>query len=331
MPLTQVAPHIYQNTLPLPFALNHVHCYLLDDGDGWTIIDAGLNTSHGRAEWQTAFETLNIAPADLKRIILTHTHPDHYGLAGWLQRWGQEDRPDEEAPPVLLSAREDEMATAVWLQLDGQIRRMSRHLIYCGLDYEMADDVANNTRFVGTRTRPQPHTTAVLTAGDTINMGQRTFEILTYAGHSDGQLLFYCADETLLLAGDHVLLDITPNISRWPGGWENPLGRYLDSLAVLKRLDVALALPGHKRLITDWHGRLTELELHHAERLGDTVTAVASGDRTVADIAKTVFRLDHLTVHEARFAITETLAHLDYLVAHNTLTVSGDDVWLYSQ
>ncbi|MCA9981352.1 MAG: MBL fold metallo-hydrolase, partial [Anaerolineales bacterium] len=311
------------------FALNHVHCYLLDDGDGWTIIDAGLNTNHGRVGWQEAFDTLHIAPADLKRIILTHTHPDHYGLAGWLQRWGQAGRPDADAPLVFMSPRETAMADAIWGNLDEQIRQMSRHLVYCGLDYEMADDVANNTRFVGTRTRPQPHTTAVLNPGDKITMGQRTFEILSYAGHSDGQLLFYCAEERLLLSGDHVLMDITPNISRWPGGWDNPLGRYLDSLAVLKGVDVGLALPGHKRLITDWHGRLTELEKHHAERLGHTVTAVENGDRTVADIAKTVFRLDHLTVHEARFAITETLAHLDYLVANNTLTVSGDDVWLY--
>ncbi len=330
MTLTQVAPHIYQNTLPLPFALDHIHCYLLDDGDGWTIIDAGLNTNHGRVGWQEAFDTLHIAPADLKRIIVTHTHPDHYGLAGWLQRWGQADRPDDEAPPVLMSTREIELADSIWGNLDDQIRQMSRHLFYCGLDEELADDVANNTRFVGTRTRPLPHTVAPLLPGDNIEMAQRTFEILSYAGHSDGQLMFYSSADKLLLSADHVLMHITPNISRWPGGWDNPLGRYLASLDVLESLDVALALPGHKWPIEDWHGRVQELKAHHAERLGITNTAVSQGDRTVAEIAKTVFRLEHLTIHEARFALTETLAHLDYLVAQGELQVSGDEVWQYT-
>jgi glyoxylase-like metal-dependent hydrolase (beta-lactamase superfamily II) len=331
MPLTQVAPHIYQNTLPLPFALNHVHCYLVDDGDGWTVIDAGLNTEHGRAGWLQAFTTLNIQPTDLKRIILTHTHPDHYGLAGWLQRWAQDGRPDDEAPPVFMSPRETEMAAFIWGKLDEQVAQMTRHLRYCGLDDELADDVANNTRFVGTRTRPLPHTVAPLWPGESLRLGQRTFQIASFAGHSDGHLLFFCLEEGLMISGDHLLLEITPNISLWPGGWANPLGRYLASLAELADWRVTLALPGHKGLIREWHGRVLELQTHHAERLGVTVTAVQQGDRTVAQIAKTVFRLEQLTIHEARFALTETLAHLHYLVAQGTLQVGGEDVWEYSQ
>jgi len=100
--LTQITDDIYQVRLPLPYALNHVNCYLLRGDDGWTIIDTGLNTSQGRAGWQAAFDTLGIGPDDIDQIILTHVHPDHYGMAGWLQEWC--------GATVWLSPREAELA-----------------------------------------------------------------------------------------------------------------------------------------------------------------------------------------------------------------------------
>lgn len=326
----QVAPHIYQVTLPLPFALNHVHCYLLDDGDGWTIIDAGLHTSQGEAGWRNAFDTLSIIPTDLKRIILTHTHPDHFGMSGWLQQWGQNGRAEPEAPPLFMSLRERELAQGAWIELDNQIGQMERHFLHCGLTAAMAREVANNTRFVAERTRPHPHTIRPLYPGHTINMAQRTFQILHVPGHSDGQIIFYSAADALMLSGDHVLMDITPNISSWPGTEPDPLGRYLASLQALQAYDVALALPGHKRLITDWRGRLQELTVHHDQRLQDTRAAVNHKEgATVAEVALSIFRLEQLTVHEARFAITEALAHLDYLVARNQLCRHEEAIWHY--
>ncbi|MDA0242037.1 MAG: MBL fold metallo-hydrolase [Chloroflexi bacterium] len=323
MTLTTVAPHIYQVTLPLPFALNHVHCYLLDDGDGWTAVDAGLHTSQTEAGWLAAFTELGITPAHLKRIILTHTHPDHYGAAGWLEQWS------DGRAAVHLSPREAEVASRTWGEWGQHEQLMVRHLLRAGLTPAMAQEVAENTQFVATRTRPHPTHHELLQPRSRIEMAQRTFDILSYAGHSDGQLLFHCSAEALMLSGDHVLMDITPNISLWPGGWVNPLGRYLDSLRELKGVEVALALPGHKRLIHDWHGRLAELEKHHAERLGHTLAAVQGGDSTTAEIAKTVFRLNHLTVHEARFAITETLAHLEYLAHQGAIKEDEAGKWGY--
>jgi glyoxylase-like metal-dependent hydrolase (beta-lactamase superfamily II) len=314
-------PHIYQITLPLPFALNHVHCYLLDDGDGWTILDAGLHTRQTEAGWLAAFAEHGVTPANLKRIILTHTHPDHYGAAGWLQEWSGG------RAPVYLSPREAEFAQQTWGEWQQHKTEMVAHMLRMGLDPHMAQEVAESTQFVADRTRPHPAPPHHLLPGQAIEMAQRTFHIQSYAGHSDGQLLFYCPDEALMLSGDHVLMQITPNISLWPGGWSNPLGRYLASLGQLKQVAVALALPGHKQAITAWHGRLTELEQHHAERLGHTLAAIAEGKHTTADIAKSVFRLNELTVHEARFALTETLAHLHYLVDQGQISMAGDEVW----
>lgn len=324
MNISLVAPHIYQVTLPLPFALNHVHCYLLDDGDGWTAVDAGLHTSAAETGWRAAFDELHIRPTDLRRIILTHTHPDHFGMAGWLQEWSNG------RAAVHLSPREAELAQQTWIEMGQHTAAMVNHLTKSGLEQGMAVAVAENTQFVATRTLPHPTQMVLLQPGETIELGQRTFQMHSYAGHSDGQLLFHCPAEELLLVGDHVLMDITPNISLWPGGWENPLGRYLNSLSKLKKMDVALALPGHKRLITAWHGRLAELEAHHEARLADTMSAIQVGGRTTAEIAKSVFRLSELTLHEARFALTETLAHLHYLVAQGQIAMHGEDVWEFS-
>src|SRR6185295_15928786 len=98
-PAIAVAEGIYQVRVPLPFALNIVNCYLLRDGDGWAVVDTGLNTPPAQEAWQAAFSFLNIAPATIKRIILTHSHPDHYGMAGWFQSLCAGDA----VPPVYLS------------------------------------------------------------------------------------------------------------------------------------------------------------------------------------------------------------------------------------
>ena len=104
--LAQVAEGIYQVRLPLPFPLRIVNCYLLRDGDSWTVVDSGLNYSPGRATWQAAFDMLEIRPESIERIILTHAHPDHYGMAGWLSA--------QSGAPVLLAPEEQAFAERVW-------------------------------------------------------------------------------------------------------------------------------------------------------------------------------------------------------------------------
>ncbi|MCP4418768.1 MAG: MBL fold metallo-hydrolase, partial [Chloroflexi bacterium] len=247
---------IYQLRLPLPFALDHVQCYLLRGDDGWTIVDTGLNTSAGRKGWQETFAGLHIAPTDVKQIIITHCHPDHYGLAGWLQ---EQCRTDGIAPPVLMSQRGITFAEEVWQQHDSQIEQMETEFRHCGLPPAQATTVAGEVSFVATRMSPHPKSVRPLQPGDTIQMGNRKFEMIHAPGHADGQIIFYDPNDRLLLSGDHVLNGITPHIGRWPNGDPDPLGRYLKSLHQLADLDVRLALPGHKTLITNWQERLDEM------------------------------------------------------------------------
>jgi glyoxylase-like metal-dependent hydrolase (beta-lactamase superfamily II) len=267
-----------------------------------------------------AFAALGITPADVTQIVLTHAHPDHYGMAGWLQQ--------QTGAPVRLSAREALFAQTVW-QEGGMGKGFDHYLIQLGMPDDEARTVARGVASTGEMTFPHPTTLDIIQAGDEIQMGKRRFRMIHAPGHSDGQLMFYDAADRLLLCGDHVLMKITPNIGLWPESDPNPLGRFLVSLQEFKALDVRLALPGHKSLITDWRGRLAELLLHHEARLLHTLAAVEEGHANVYDAARAVFNSSTFTPHEWRFAMAETLAHLDYLERRGLVRRQEDEVWSY--
>jgi glyoxylase-like metal-dependent hydrolase (beta-lactamase superfamily II) len=324
MTVQAITSDIYQVTLPLPFALRSVNCYLLLGDEGWTIIDCGLNTSQGRESWQAAFVELGFQPQEIQQIVLTHSHPDHYGLAGWLQAEASG------RPPVYMSPREAELAHFVWQEEAGWAEALSAFWGSCGIPEELVMAVVMETDRTRQRTRPHPRMIQTIEPGTNIKLGQRHFQAIHTPGHSDGQLIFYDEEDGLLFCGDHVLQKITPNISLWPFGEPDPLGRYLRSLDEIAQLEVRLALPGHGPLITDLRSRIAELAAHHEQRLEVMVTAV-NGHATPYDISQQVFNFDTLTIHEKRFAVAETLAHLEYLAWQGRLIKSTQPgAWLYN-
>ncbi len=303
--VSQISHDIFQVRLPLPYALNSVNCYLLRGRDGWTLLDTGLNTAAARAQWRRALAALSISPADIEQIVLTHMHPDHFGMAGWWQR-------QVEPPlPLYLPAREKPQMQVFYRGTNTPLYH--RWMLSCGLDQETVDTVETALGSTRDLTQPHPLAQAYIEAGAVLRLGERQCRALHAPGHSDGQLIFYHEDDRLLLCGDHVLMRITPNIGSWPHTEPDPLGRYLASLRDLSALDVRLALPGHKALIHDWRGRIAELLAHHDQRLGQTQDALNDGAVTVYQVAARLFQLDRLTAHEWRFAMAEALAHLEYL------------------
>jgi glyoxylase-like metal-dependent hydrolase (beta-lactamase superfamily II) len=183
-------------------------------------------------------------------------------------------------------------------------------------------------------TFPHPTHIELIEPGSELLLGDRHCRALHMPGHSDGQLVFYDEADQLLLCGDHVLMKITPNVSLWPNGEPNPLGRYIESFNELDKLTVRLGLPGHRSLITDLPGRLAELRRHHEQRLAETITAVSlasngSSSATVYDIALKLFKFQNFTIHEVRFAVAEALAHLDFLAQRSQLRFFDDSVWRY--
>ncbi len=299
-----IAENIYQIRLPLPFALNHVNCYLLRDSDGWTMLDTGLNWPESQQAWQAAFAELQIDEKQLHRIILTHMHPDHFGSAGyWQARTGA---------PVYMSPREAELAQTVWVENGWREELSSGFWQRAGVTGAVLETVTTTTDRLRQRTMPHPVVVEHLLPATTITMAGRNWQILQAPGHADGQLIFYDAAEQLLLSGDQVLMKITPNIGLWPTTEGDPLARYLASLATLAKLPVQVAWPGHGRPITEWQARLDELQSHHQQRLAKMLDA-ANGASALT-VAQRVFNFAKFSDHEVRFAVAETLAHLEYLV-----------------
>ncbi|MGB1252013.1 MAG: MBL fold metallo-hydrolase [Candidatus Promineifilaceae bacterium] len=319
--LTQVAPDIVQLRLPLPFRLNHIYSYLIRDHDQWVIVDCGLNTSLARQVWQEAFKELNISPSQISRIIVTHAHPDHIGLAGWLQALS--------GASVLISADEQAQLIDVWRESDTMMVQMAAWYIANGLNPEWANQVVVETKQTGDRTHPLPIDEIVVPYETELAIGDRRFRTIRGPGHSNGQLMLHDVDDKLLLCGDHVLMKITPHIGYWPSMKVNPLRQFLNSLQALSTLDVRLALPGHRALITDWAGRSEELQQHHAERLDVTANCVPVDGANARQIAQAVFRLGDLNMHETRFAMAETLSHLELLVDQGLLSAEREAITYY--
>jgi glyoxylase-like metal-dependent hydrolase (beta-lactamase superfamily II) len=322
-PVDAVADGVLRLRIPVPFGrLGDVNVYLLQGGEGWTVVDTGLHIPAARAVWRAGLSIAGIAFADLRRIVLTHSHPDHLGLAGWLQR--QVDAAGG-AAPVLLTEREQELAR-YWSAAAASDEPLKQLFRRCGVPEALLDSVAEDLLRLRQATQPHPTDVRPLRFDAPLWVGDRRFDVLHTPGHSDGHAVLYDDADRLLLVGDHVLPHITPTISRWPSTAPNPLGRYLRSLGAMERLDVRRALPGHGDVLDDWPVRLQALRTHHAERLAAMERAVGA-EATVFDVAQRTFALDALDAGETRFAIAETLAHLDYLVVEDRLHRRGDRVW----
>ena len=237
----EVAPGILWARIPLPFRLNHVNVYLIDDGDGWAVLDTGLGNDATRAVWDMLLSG-PLSGRRLTRLIVTHFHPDHIGLAGWFaQRF--------ELP--LLTSQTSYLGCINISLSPGSLDTETYRDFYLqhGLDAQTTGLVVTRGHEYLKLVTGLPLTFKRLVADDTLKLGGRTFSVLTGDGHAPEQVMLYCAEEKLFLAADQVLAKISPNVSVWavePDG--DPLGLYLRSLKAIKSKLAAdaLVLPGHQ-------------------------------------------------------------------------------------
>lgn len=323
--LTQLAPDIYRLRLPLPFALDHVNCYLIRGDRGWTLLDTGLHTPEGWQSWLDAFTELGIRPADIEQIVLTHVHPDHYGMAGTLQAW------TGNTAPVRMSTATAEAVTAIWRSpAEDWLDETSAYLRRNGLEASFLESVLQGMRGMRAAVRPHPERVETFAPGAEVGLGNRRMQAIAAQGHADDQSIFYDPADRLIFCGDQVLQRITPNVGTWPTTPAGPLGRFLADLSHLRGLDVGLALPGHRQEIGDFSGRIDELLAHHEKRLVTIREAIPNTGATTLEITRGVFPVDRFTTHEVRFAVAETLAHLEHLLETGQIVrEDSGGVWLF--
>jgi glyoxylase-like metal-dependent hydrolase (beta-lactamase superfamily II) len=318
--VVEMAPGILWARIPLPFRLNHINVYLIDDGEGWAVVDTGIGNDATRAVWQQMIGG-PLAGRRLTRLIVTHNHPDHIGLAGWLcERFGL---PLITTQTTWLGCLNISLSPGA---LDAKPYRdfYLRH----GLDAATTQRVATQGHGYLRMVSGLPPTFERIVAGDTLKIGTRSFEVLTGNGHAAEQAMLYCAADNVFLAADQVLAKITPNISVWavdPTG--DPLGLYLRSLGELKAhipADV-LVLPGHQLPFHGLHARSDQLIAHHEMRCGLIAAACREAPRSAAELVPVLFTRQ-LDPHQMSFAFSEVQAHVNYMLRRGELAwVEGGD------
>ena len=297
----EVAEGVYQLKVPVPFPLVFVSVYLVEGGDGWTIIDTGYDYLKGRKVWEKGTRQVGLdLKRDVARIVVTHFHPDHLGLARWLQEWS--------GPPVYMLEDGIQHSREVWNDPDHA--SFAEHMIGGGMDQALAERAAAQMR----AKLSLPGEILPLQKGEKIELGAGVARVLHAPGHADYQVMLHDWGRKVLFSADHVMLEITPNIGLWPDTKGRPLARYLESLSSLRGLDADLVLPGHGPLFHDFDGRVDELLLHHEERLDLMHRTLGDEPRTPFAVSREVFRYS-LSLYERCFALAETLAHLEYLVS----------------
>jgi len=316
----QVAPGIRWIRMPLPFALNHINLWLLDDEGGLTVVDTGVGLSPTRELWEKLFAG-ELTGQPVVRVLVTHFHPDHMGNAEWLtRRFGVE---------LWCPQAEWLMAQLAWQGMGGNdsAKRLDHYRRH-GVGPEQIEGFrgrGNHYRQLVPTVVPQFRT---VREGDTVTIGGRRWHAFTVLGHAPEHACLFCPEANVLISGDQVLPKITTNVSVWPDQPRgNPLRLYLDSLQRFRPLPAdTLVLPSHGLPFRGLHHRLDYLRQHHDERLAETVSAIAE-PRTASELVPVLFRRQ-LDTHQLGFAIGETLAHLHYLEAegHAEQHVDADGI-----
>ncbi|WP_161140021.1 MBL fold metallo-hydrolase [Propylenella binzhouense] len=309
-----IAPGLLWTRLALPFALDHLNVFILDDGDGWTVVDCGAATAETEAAWRKLLDG-PLAGRPVSRLVATHGHTDHVGFAGPLTAL-------LDAP--FLSSR-SEWTSAVIRRLEtveGLRGPAGRFYESHGCPDALVEGFLAERARSASLIAEMPPAFVRIAEGDVLAFGGRRWRVMIFGGHAQEHCVFWSESDRIMIAGDQILPRITPQIGvNYSEPEADPLTEFLASLRVLGSFDEdVLVLPGHGLPYRGPGIRARQLEAHHASRLAAIATA-CDGEPTTFDVAIRLFPQAMRKAH-ARFAVAETLAHLNHLVGTGRLARS---------
>ena len=327
----EVAPGVRWLRMLLPFQLDHINLWLLRDRvdgvAGWTIVDCGITNDATRAAWEQIFAN-ELDGLPVLRVIVTHMHPDHIGLAHWLtERWGVR---------LWISATDYNIARLASTGIaaiggEATARFMASHGL---IDAEAQQKIKARTNYYASMVPQVPTSFRRIFDGDRLRINGREWVCHVGYGHAPEHMALHCAELDTLISGDMVLPRISTNVSVHEVEPEsNPLRLYLDSITRMKQTLPAdvLVLPSHGRPFRGLHTRVDQLVAHHDERLADVISACAEAPRCAADLLMILFRRA-LDLHQTTFAMGESVAHLHALWLDGRLTrrLDADGIYRFS-
>ena len=306
--IEEVSQHIYKITIPLPNSpLKALNSYLIKGDGRFLLIDTGMNRQECLDAMTAALKKLEVDTTKTD-FFITHVHSDHLGLAGTLKT---------PTSKVYLSALEDKLVNITPEESEHKWRGIYNTMARFGYpENELLKSWENHPgkKYGGNCPVIFTH----LQENDILSIGDYTLRLIQTPGHSPCHQCLYDEKKQILFCGDHILFDITPNITYWDE-LDNALKSYLDNLDKVAKLDVKLVLPGHRRIMNDHLKRIEELKRHHAERLKEALTALADGDKSAWEVAPHIAwdikaaSWEVFPPAQKWFAFGETIAHMQYL------------------
>ncbi len=313
----EIVTGIHQIKVPIPDnPLGFLNCYLVQGKNGWLMVDTGWYTQEAFNALEAGLKDMGLGFTDIETIVVTHVHADHYGLAGRIKQVSPDTK-------LLAHRWEGDLIESRYIKFAELRDKMGAVLALHGvppIDLASLQSASMPVLEYVTVTMPDQS----LYGGEVLNTGIFNLEVLWTPGHSPGHICLWEAEHRILFSGDHILPVITPNISYHVQSGDSPLGDFINSLNKLRNLPAAQVLPAHEHIFTNLRERIEEIKEHHEQRKEEIRRTISQEPQNAWFISSQITwnvpqPWDQFNPLDRRIAVTETVAHLEYMRYEGTV------------